>query len=232
MISFNRILETVVLIKRMNDTREKLLDTAERLFSERGFDATSLRHIIAEAGVNLAAIHYHFGSKQELLDELVMRKAGPVNEERLAMLDRAEAEAGPGGPSLEQVLAAFFLPMARVADQNPRFGRLMGRIYAEGLLLPVVHRNFQPVIARFFPAMRQALPGLSHEEFAWRVHFMIGAMAHTMCGRPEFTSAAATEGGFPQRIDYLVRFLIGGFRAPAMPPVPCSEPDRSKIEVL
>ncbi len=210
----------------MTDTRDKLLDTAERLFSEHGLDAISLRQIIGEAGVNLAAIHYHFGSKEELLDALVMRKAGPVNNERLAMLDRVEGDAGPQGPSLEQVLDAFFAPMARAAGESPRFVRLMGRIYAEGQLLPLVHRNFQPVIARFFPAMRKALPGLPQEEFVWRMHFMIGAMAHTLCSSPDPAFVANREWAIAQRIDYLIRFLIGGFRAPA------ATPDHgSKIEV-
>ena len=70
----------------MIDTRQKLLDTAERMFAEQGYGAVSLRQIIADAEVNLAAIHYHFGSKQELLDEVIMRRAGPVNRERLARL--------------------------------------------------------------------------------------------------------------------------------------------------
>ncbi len=200
----------------MNETREKILDTAERLFSEKGFDATSLRHIIAEAGVNLAAIHYHFGSKQELLDELILRKARPVNDERLAMLDRIEAEAGDGRPSLESVLNAFLMPVARVADQHRSFTRLMGRIYAEGLLLPVIERNFGPVISRFVPAMHRALPGLSDDEFSWRMHFMIGAMAHTLCGSPAI-SHANDNGCFPQRIEHLIRFLLGGFRAAPAP---------------
>jgi AcrR family transcriptional regulator len=213
----------------MSDTRARLLDTAERLFGEQGFDATSLRQIIAEAGVNLAAIHYHFGSKQELLDALVMRKAGPVNEERLAMLERAEAEAGAQGPSLKQVLEAFFSPMVRVADQHVQFTRLMGRIYAEGQLLPVVHRNFQPVIARFVLALRRALPELPDAEFHWRIHFMIGAMAHTLCGKPEFTQATNSEAGFPERIGHLIRFLIGGFRAPASQ---ASAPTEPRIEVM
>ena len=72
----------------MTDTKEKILDTAERLIGEQGYAATSLRQIIAEAGVNLAAVHYHFGSKEDLLDAVVVRKAGPVNEARLARLDR------------------------------------------------------------------------------------------------------------------------------------------------
>ena len=80
----------------MSETREKILDTAERLIGEQGYAATSLRQIITEAGVNLAAVHYHFGSKEELLDAVVMRKAGPVNEARLAALDLVEQEAGDG----------------------------------------------------------------------------------------------------------------------------------------
>ena len=84
----------------MTDTKEKILDTAERLIGEQGYAATSLRQIIAEAGVNLAAVHYHFGSKEDLLDAVVVRKVTPVNEARMAWLERVEAEAGrrpPGG---------------------------------------------------------------------------------------------------------------------------------------
>src|SRR6202453_4257737 len=109
----------------MIDTKQKLLDAAERLFSQQGYGAVSLRQIIAEAEVNLAAIHYHFGSKQELLDEVILRKAGPVNRERLARLDRLEA--APGAPRVEQVLEAFLMPMAEAAGQNPEFCKLMGR---------------------------------------------------------------------------------------------------------
>ena len=199
----------------MSETKEKLLDAAERLFSERGYDATSLRQIIAEAGVNLAATHYHFGSKEELLDELVLRKATPVNEERLKLLEQLEAEAGGGRLEVERVLDAFLRPMSRRADENPRFVRLMGRIQAEGMLLPVVQRNFQPVISRFLSAMQKALPELPREEFLWRMHFMIGAMAHTMCGSPDFTMVSNVPAGFQHRIEFLVRFLEGGFRAPA-----------------
>jgi AcrR family transcriptional regulator len=72
----------------MNDTKTKLLDAAERLIGEHGYAATSLRQIISEAHANLASVHYHFGSKDELLDAVVMRRAAPVNDQRLALLDR------------------------------------------------------------------------------------------------------------------------------------------------
>jgi AcrR family transcriptional regulator len=188
----------------MIDTKSKILDTAERLIAEQGYAATSLRHIIGEAGVNLASVHYHFGSKEGLLDALVMRKAEPVNQQRLAMLDRYTAQ-WQGSPPVEQVLEAFLMPMAQTANRNPQFVRVMGRIITEGLLPSVIEKNFQPMLARFIGALRQALPTLPDEEFQWRIHFMQGAMAHTMCGAPM--------GDFEKRIERLIRFLAAGFRA-------------------
>ena len=196
-------------------TKDKLLDTAERLFGEHGYDATSLRQIIAEAGVNLAAIHYHFGSKQELLDEIIERQAGPVNAERMAQIDRAEAEAAGEPMPVNKILGAFLTPMARAAQRRPQFVRLMGRIYAEGLMDSVLQRHFQGVSARFVAAMRRSLPHLSEEEFLWRMHFMVGAMAHTMCGSQDFTRVSEEPDGFSRRIEFLIRFLSGGFEAPA-----------------
>jgi AcrR family transcriptional regulator len=197
----------------MTDTRQKLLDAAERLFGERGYDATSLRHIIADAGVNLAAVHYHFGSKEELLDGVVLRKAGPVNQTRLALLDRLEAEAEHHPPAVEKVLDAFLGPMAESAERNPQFVRLMGRLHSEGLMPGILRKHFQPVLGRFRAALRRGLPGLPEQELLWRIHFMIGAMAHTMCGPPGFPRAAA--GDARSRIARLVVFLSAGFRAPS-----------------
>src|ERR1039458_9887116 len=103
----------------MTETQGKILDTAERLFGDQGYAGTSLRQIIAAAGVNLAAIHYHFGSKEELLDHLVMRKAGPVNAERLALLDGYEAEAGSAPVPVEKLLQAFLEPPLGSIKESP-----------------------------------------------------------------------------------------------------------------
>ena len=193
----------------MTDTKQKILDAAEHLIAENGYSATSLRQIIAEAGVNLAAVHYHFGSKEDLLNELVMRKAQPVNEKRLELLARAMTEAAPRPPSVEKILQAFMIPMAEAAGRDPQFVKVMGRILAEGLLPQIVEKNFKPVSGRFFGAIRMTVPELPEEEFQWRVHFLIGAMAHTMCAQP------GAAGDFETRIGYLIRFLVGGFQAPA-----------------
>src|SRR3954466_13792496 len=103
----------------MSDTRERILDTAERLFAERGFGATSLRSIIASAEVNLAAVHYHFRSKEALLEAVIVRRLEPLNRERLELLDQYEREAGKWGPSLEQILDALLSPPIRFVRTTP-----------------------------------------------------------------------------------------------------------------
>ncbi len=211
----------------MTDTQEKILDTAERLIGEQGYASTSLRQIIAEAGVNLAAVHYHFGSKEELMDAVVMRKAGLVNEARLAALGRVEEEAGDGPLDVVRVLEAFFTPTGQAASSNPQFVRLMGRLYAEGLMPQMAQKHFRPTTGRFLTALKRALPELPQDELMWRVHFMVGAMAHTMCGAPVFPGMMDT-ADFPRRMQRLVAFLSAGFRAPlsgnpVSGPVPGSE---------
>lgn len=197
----------------MIDTKQKILEAAERLISEQGYAATSLRQIIAEAGVNLAAVHYHFGSKEELLDEVVMRKAAPVNQERLALLDRLEKEAGAGGPTLENILEAFLSPPFHTRVKSPQFVRLMGRLYGEGMMAWIAQKHFHPLIERFQDALRRALPDLGPDELRWRTHFMVGVMAHTMFGPPDgqCVGAFSTE----ELIDRMVAFLAAGFRVPA-----------------
>src|SRR6266542_3164877 len=111
-----------------DSTKDRILDTAERLFADHGYSSTSLRQIIAAAGVNLAAVHYHFGSKESLLEAVVLRRAGPVNDQRLQLLDEAERAADP--PELERVMEAFLVPTFRVAcsgEGGRVFIRLMGR---------------------------------------------------------------------------------------------------------
>lgn len=201
----------------MVDTKERILDSAQRLIGDQGYAATSLRHIIGEAGVNLAAIHYHFGSKEDLLDAIIARKAGMVNKERIDLLERVEAEPGSGHLSLDRVLEAWFIPMAEAADQDPGFVRVMGRLMAEGLLPVIVEKHFRKTAERISDALQRALPHLPPEEFRWRMHFMLGAMAHTMCGRNEITGLGGDTHDFRGRIDRLITFLKGGFLAPVSP---------------
>jgi AcrR family transcriptional regulator len=194
----------------MTETQDKILDTAERLFGDQGYAGTSLRQIITEAGVNLAAIHYHFGNKEELLIHLVRRKAAPVNDERVALLDRYEAEYDPAPVPIEKLLRAFLGPPLQKIRESPDFGKLMGRLYAEGLMPVIAQKHFQGIKSRFTAAFRRALPELSEQQVAVRLQFLVGAMAHTMMfGCQEFSLA----GDLLTR--ELIAFVRGGMTAPA-----------------
>jgi AcrR family transcriptional regulator len=207
----------------MIETRLKILDMAERLFGEEGYKAVSLRHITAAAGVNLAAIHYHFGSKEELLDELIMRKAAPVNEERMEGLKRLKAAAGPNPIALEDLLEAFLVPAFHSADRSPEWAKLMGRLHAEGVMPAVARKHFGPVGGCFLAELRRSLPLLPEDELAWRAHFAIGAMAHALTAMP-LELLRRTESEPPSEVARrVVAFLSGGFRAPVAA--------REKVEV-
>jgi len=195
----------------MIETRERILDAAERLFGEYGYAATSLRQIISEAEVNLGAVHYYFRSKQNLLDQVVLRKAVPLNEQRLVLLDRFEAEARPGPACVEKVLEAFIAP-AVLIEKSPEFLKLMGRIYAEALMQSIARRHFQSMIDRFLSALRLALPHTTAEELAWKTHFMLGAMAHTLVVWPDRCPVGSDTPA--RRTKRLVAFVSGGFRTP------------------
>jgi AcrR family transcriptional regulator len=166
------------------DTRERILDAAERLFSERGFDGTSIRDVTAEAGVNLAAVHYHFGSKEDLLRAVLERVVLPTNEERLRLMQ--EAFAHPGGPPIADLLTAFILPELRMArslgERGQTITRLIGRMFSEPN--EVVHHLamdlFSDVGGCLIQGLEQALPDLPEEEVAFRMQCVVGVFTFFM----------------------------------------------------
>jgi len=213
------------------DTKQKILDAAERLIATQGFAGTSLRQIISEAGVNLAAVHYHFGSKQDLLDHVILRKAAAVNEERRRLIEQFEAEAGPGPVSVERVLTAFFEPMIEAGARNPQFVKLMGRMYGEGLLPALIEKHFQPTLTRFAQALQRARPELSQGELRWRMQFMFGAMSQAVCGQDMFPqmSVQADDSAFALVMRRLMVFLCAGFQAAITPEAETDEGNRYSV---
>ena len=199
----------------MIDTKDKLLDAAEKIFSEHGFAGVSLRSIIGEAGVNLAAAHYHFGSKEALLCAVVMRRAGPVNAERLALLDACETAAGAGPLPVAQVLDAFLTPTFHMARQpgGELVVRMIGRLYVEDVLPRLVAPLFAEVMERFLNACRRALPELPPEELHFRLHCAIGAVAQALRGAA-FLPPLSNENEVNLARERLIAFLAAGFRAP------------------
>jgi AcrR family transcriptional regulator len=205
-------------------TKERILDTAERLFAERGYSATSLRSIIAAADVNLASVHYHFHSKEALLEAVFLRRALPANLERLQLLEYCEREAGDGPPDLTKVIEAFVMPAFLAAKDpargGPLFRRLMGRLYAEGDVMPhMISKHFVPLLARFAAALARALPELPQEELYWRVHFAMGSIALALRGTGDwdvFQGTPLDSGDNDLMLQRLVNFLEAAFRAPVV----------------
>jgi len=212
-------------------TKDRILDAAEKLFSDQGFSETSLRAITTEADVNLAAVNYHFGTKDGLMEAVFERRIAPLNQERIALLDALEAS--DDNPPLERILEAFVGPPLRLhrdTDRGgPMFMRLLGRTLTEPS--PAIHeifvRQFAEIAARFTPAMKHALPVLPADEVFWRMHFAIGAMAHTMCDtfRLKLLSAGRCDAGedIDATIRRLVSFIAGGLRAPGPVDTPGGE---------
>lgn len=208
----------------MNDagpgTKERLLDAAERLFAERGIAATSLRAVIAAARANLAAVHYHFGSKEALVAAVVQRRLEPLNRQRLELLDRLERR-GRRPPRLEEIVEAFVAPPLRFAadpDRGEVFLKLLGRLLAEPEMFSdrVAAGQFAEVRTRFVGALGKALPHLTAEEIFWRLMFAVGAMAQAARLAPhiEATSGGLCRpAGIEETVRRLVRFIAGGLRA-------------------
>jgi AcrR family transcriptional regulator len=202
-------------------TRERILDAAERMFADIGYEATSLRAITKAAEANLAAVNYYFRSKEDLAKAVMLRRLEPLNNARLALLEEYEAQAGKKGTGvpLEKIVEAFARPVLELnADRDIRIQPLLGRMYAEpGPIRDVFANAMTKVAERFFAALRRALPGLHREDFFWRVHFMIGALAHTMAGRHllEFISNGCcdptdTEAVTGQYVQFVCAGLRGG----------------------
>ncbi|HXI40628.1 MAG TPA: TetR family transcriptional regulator [Bryobacteraceae bacterium] len=206
----------------MRSTRERILDAAERMFADHGYSATSVRSIIAKARVNVAAVHYHFRSKESLLEAVILRRAKPANEQRLALLDACERAAPGGHPPLREVIQAFLEPSIRVATDQTLGGevfmRLLGRLHAEGDILPkILAMHFMPVLERFSRALRHALPDLPPEELYWRLHFAVGATTQALRGADslEWLSGGLCHSSDPHQIlERLVGFVSAGLGAP------------------
>lgn len=165
-------------------TRSAILTAAERLYAERGFGDVTLRDIVAAAGVNLAAVNYHFGSKDELIAELFVTRSIVTNRERLNELKAAEA-AGGGRAPIEAVLRALVAPSMRGClgpdSQRSDAARFMIRASIETIppIRKIKNREIDH-LRKFAAAMRRSLPGTSDETIYWGLHFALAMAHHTV----------------------------------------------------
>ena len=205
-------------------TKERILDAAEALFMEHGFEATSLRSITTTAAVNLAAVNYHFGSKEELFQSVLTRRLDPMNQERVALLTELERRAAPAAVACEKILSAMFIPALNLARDPERGGenflRLLGRAYADPapFIRQFLSAQYAVMIARFKAAFGRALPELPKKELSWRLHFIMGALSYTLAGTDVLKLIAELAPSETANDETLLRrlapFLLAGLTSP------------------
>jgi AcrR family transcriptional regulator len=211
-------------VKPPHETRTRILDAAEELFMQHGFEGTSMRLLTAKAGVNLAAVNYHFGSKDALIEALFRRRLDPMNAARVAELDRLENEAAGRALSAEAIIRAFVGPSLRLMEDarsgGRNFIRLLGRTYTEPAK-PIrlqIGQLYAKVMERYKQALERALPRMPREELVWRMHFMFGTLSYTLAATDavQLIAGAKPEDRYDARLleERLTAFLAAGLAAP------------------
>jgi AcrR family transcriptional regulator len=206
-------------MKQPGDTRSRILDAAEELFGERGLDRVSIRAITRQAKVNLAAINYHFGSKDDLIAAVFERRVVPVNEARLAALDRVEKSAGKRVPKLEAILEAFIRPALQSSLKAPKGGTAFSKLFGRCLSEPspeveaLLKSQFEPLVERMESVLRKALPHLSRADIYWRMKFTYGALHHWLLTKDKFRPDWMQDVDVETQTLKLISFAAAGFRA-------------------
>jgi AcrR family transcriptional regulator len=208
-------------LKPQHETRTRILDAAEELFMQHGFEGTSMRHLTSRAGVNLAAVNYHFGSKDALIEAVFRRRLDPMNAERIAELERLESTSTL---SPEAIIRAFLRPSLRLIEDakggSRNFIRLLGRTYTEPTksVRALIGQMYAPAMERYKGALERALPQMPHEELVWRMHFMFGTLAYTLAATDtvQLIAGCKPEDRYDARLleERLAAFLAAGLNAP------------------
>jgi AcrR family transcriptional regulator len=172
------------LSRKGERTRQTLLDAAEKLFAEKGFYGVTVRAIAREADADPALVAYYFGGKRELFDAVLLRRAERLNQIRLDRLEQCERDAGPDGPSVEEIIAAFTEPLLdRSANGGPgwkSYFALIGQVTnSPEWGADMMAKYFDPIVRRFMESLRRALPDAPEEELFWSYHFLSGALVLT-----------------------------------------------------
>lgn len=208
------------------DTAERILDAAEALFAEFGFDGTSTRLITGHAGANLAAVNYHFGGKEALFQQVFRRRLRQLNQARIEALERMEREAGGAPLKPSQILEGFFGPALGMAADTRGGGhvfmRLLGRTYTEPaqFIRTFMAEEYKEVMQRYLAALYRALPEVPRAEILWRLHFMMGAVSYALSGIDALALLTGQVDDDPALLQpRLTAFLLGGLRAP-LPELP------------
>ncbi len=207
-----------------SDTKTRILDGAEQLFAREGFHNTSLRALTTLAGVNLASVNYHFGSKESLLQTVIERRLLPLNNIREEKIEKVLTDTRKNGslPDAEALLRAFIEPTLEFRNSSPGardFISLIGRSLTEPD--ETIRNCFMdlalPILQILFEALHQALPQLSPTILMTRLQFIMGTMSHVMCMSSHSlldNSELAPPLDHSTPVEQLIKFVVAGLEAP------------------
>ena len=202
-----------------NSTKVRILNSAEELFAEKGLKHASVRDITAAANAHLAAVNYHFGSKDGLIRELVYRRVVPLNRERLRLLREAVKRYGKSGVPVETALRALLTPVVSLYFERPYFLKITAQIVSDpdDEVYKIYLLHYQEVFSEFKEVMKESLPYLDDEEIMWRLHFMMGGVIHTWTnhsGLERLSGGVCRLDDEEETIERLISFFAAGFKAP------------------
>ena len=197
-------------------TKQRILGAAEKLFADHGFAGASLRRVTSAAGVNLAAVNYHFGSKEKLSEEVFRRRLDELNSDRIKCLKAIEGKAET---RLEDVLDAFIGPALKLALDTrggSAFVRVLARAYADQdeRLRKFLSDNYGHVLKRFALEFARLLPHLDKEALYWRLDIVAGALTYAMAdfGVSKRREGVSEQEHRKQAEAHLVSFAAAGMR--------------------
>jgi AcrR family transcriptional regulator len=207
----------IVQVNPTGSTKERILGAAESLFAQRGFDGASLRQLTSAAGVNLAAVNYHFGSKEKLVEQIFRRRLDALNNSRLQALSLVE---GAETTTLEDVLSAFIRPALDLShdESGSLFMRVLARAFAEhdDTLRQFLSDNYGHVMRQFTAEFARLLPQLTKQELYWRIDLVSGALTHAMSGfgMIQRKSGVSEVEHREETAQHLIRFAVAGLSHP------------------
>lgn len=206
-----------------HDTKKKILDAAETLFAANGFEATSMRSITSLAGVNLASVNYYFGSKDNLIIEVLSRALRPLNEQRISLLEKELHFFGNNPIPLPNVLNALLRPCLEVSFDKSREKtfKLLGRSLSEegNFIEKIIEKEWVPIVGRFMVILKRSLPEVPEEEIYWRMHFTVGALIHSSCHHKDLSdlSSGLCKMDLESTLARLIAYASAGLTAATQP---------------
>lgn len=208
------------------ETQQKIIDAALVLFAEYGIDGVPVRALTSHAGLNVAAIHYHFGGMEAVAEAVFNELSARINKTRISRLEEilVRAKAKRRKPNVAEVVQAFIEPY--VDDSAATEGQLLAQLIVKHRLSPspmteqVIKKHFDPMAKQFVAALHEAVPTVPLSQMYWRYMLLVSTVVLTVSARRssnrlERLSEGNADGADLNAMrDALVEFVVGGIRAP------------------